>query len=245
MHRLLTLLLFAWMSITQAAPFHPAGRWEGQAQLSGQALPLTIDLARDAQGVWQGRITLPGRELAGAPLGDMKWQGQALSTTLSATLSAAFLVPPEPTPTLHLQWRNAQVASGTLSLNGLRAPVNLQRTGDAQIAPPPPPSLPIPDALLGRWVGRYELGGVPREVTLTLSRDAQGEGGGTLLIIGKRRNELKLDAVHLGPSLLRLEARGAGITVEGRWSPTAIDGHFEQGPFEAALPLRRPTGEGQ
>lgn len=239
------LALLALLSMQQAGAIaaspapSPAGRWEGEARLPGQSLPLVIDLARDAQGQWLGRVTLPGRAQAGVPLAAL----QLRASGLSATLSAAFLVPPEPAPLLQLQWKGAEQAQGTLALNGLTAPVQLRRSGEAQLAPSEAPSLPLPDALLGTWVGRYALGGVPREVTLTLARNAQGQGSGQLLIVGRRRSELTLDEVHLGPSLLRLQARAAGIVIEGRWSAEAIDGHFEQGPFEADLPLKRPAGD--
>ena len=221
----------------QAAP-DPSGRWEGEAQLSGQPLPVVVDLARSAQGGWQGRVTLPGRFVAGAPLAALKADGKSFE----ATFGAAFLVPPDPPPRLQLQWRGADLAQGSLALNGLQAPLQLRRSGPAQLAPAPAPSLPLDERLLGTWTGRYVLGGNPREVTLTLTRSPTGQGGGTLLIVGKRRTELKLDEVHLGASLLRLEAHSAGISIEGRWSPAAIDALFEQGPFEATLPLRRPTG---
>ena len=94
------------------------------------------------------------------------------------------------------------------------------------------------------------MGGYPREVTLTLANQANGLGGGELLIVGKRTTRLPLDRVHQGQSFLTLDASSAGIRVEGRWQPggtgpARFDGQFMQGPFEAALTLTRDTTGGR
>lgn len=231
-------LLFAGLALAPRlrAAADPSGRWEGEAELAGGSrMPIVIDLARDPQGIWIGRVTLPGRQVAGAPLGALQVQGDGLK----AQWPAAFLQAPDPPPTLKLRWQGSERAQGRIELAGLTAPLRMKRSGPAQITPPEPPSLPLDPALVGTWVGRYELGGVPRSVTLTLRREANGRGAGTLLIVGKRRTELVLDEVHLSGQRLRLQARAAGLSIEGGWSALGIEARLAQGPFEAALPLRR------
>jgi hypothetical protein len=125
-----------------------------------------------------------------------------------------------------------------LAIAGLQGRVLLHRSGDAQVDPAPA-STPIADTLVGAWSGRYELGGSERQVTLTLSRDAGGFGRAEMLIVGRRRTEVPFALVQQGPRFLSLSGNDFGIAVEGAWSAEAIDAVIEQGPFEAAMPLRR------
>lgn len=215
-----------------------AGRWEGEADLQGEPMPVVLDLARDGAGAWQGSITLPGRRVKGAPLMDLAVDARGARFTLAS----AFLAPTDPPPAMALQWRGTDRAEGSLTINGLRCRVSLRRRGDAQVDPAPS-STPLADVLLGTWVGRYELGGVERQVTLTLSRDAAGRGQAAMVIVGRRRTDVPFARVEQGPRFLALSGNDFGLSVEGPWSAEAIDAVIAQGPFESALPLRR-AGEG-
>jgi hypothetical protein len=230
---LIALGALALVGRVAAAP-HGAGRWEGQALVQGQALPLVVDLAPDAGGAWVGSITLPGRRVKGAPLAALQVDARGARFTLAA----AFLAPTEPAPEMVLRWRGGARADGELRIDGLVAPVSLHRSGDAQVDPAPR-STPIDDALLGTWSGRYQLGGAEREVTLTLARDDAGRAQASMVIVGRRRTELAFDLVQQGPRFLTLRGNPFGIVVEGAWSAQIIEATLEQGPFEAALPLRR------
>jgi hypothetical protein len=230
---LIALGALALVGRATAAP-SGAGRWEGQALVQGQVLPMVVDLAPDASGAWGGSITLPGRRVKGAPLAALQVDARGARFTLAA----AFLAPTEPAPEMVLHWRGDARADGELRIDGLVAPVSLHRSGDAQVDPAPR-STPIDDALLGTWRGRYELGGAEREVTLTLARDDAGRAQARMVIVGRRRTELAFDLVQQGPRFLTLRGNPFGIVVDGAWSAQSIDAMLEQGPFEAALPLRR------
>lgn len=224
-----------WASATANAAATPGqGRWEGHAVMAGSTLPLVLDLERVADGRWTGSVTLPGRGVKGAPLADLQVDARGARFSLGA----AFLSPSEPPPAATLRWRGRERASGTLTVNGVAAPLTLQRSGAAQVDRPLR-STPIDDALVGTWVGRYELGGHPRDVTLTLRRDAEGLGNGSLVIVGRRRTELALDRVRQVDAAVDLRAGSAGIGIEGRFDGASIDAQFQQGPFEAPLQLRR------
>lgn len=223
----------------QAAP-DMAGRWEGEARIPGGGLPMVVDLENST-----GSVTLPGRGVKGAPLADLKVDGDSLRFTLAA----AFAIPQASTPSAQLRWQIDGTLVGTFLQAGQEAPLSLRRTGAPQVDRPSPATAVSPD-LTGTWRGRYELGGYPREVTLTLANQANGLGGGELLIVGKRTTRLPLDRVHQGQSFLTLDASSAGIRVEGRWQPggtgpARFDGQFMQGPFEAALSLTRDTTGGR
>lgn len=217
----------------QAAP-DPSGRWEGAAEIPGAPLPLVVDLTRTPAGTLQGSVILPGRGVKGAPL-------QALASndaSLSFALATAFGVANESAPQVRLRWQADGSLAGEFLQAGLSAPLRLQRAGSPQVDLPVAPTA-LTSELLGRWVGRYELGGYPREVSLTLSNSAAGLGAGELVVVGKRRSELKIDHVVQGREFLTLKASAANYRIEGRPVADRIEGQVVQGPFEAPLVLRR------
>jgi len=130
--------------------------------------------------------------------------------------------------------------AGQLMQGGLTAPLVLRRSGVAQVDRPPVSSA-ITRTLEGTWVGRYELGGYPRDVTLTLSNGPTGSAQGTLRIVGRRTTELVVDLVRQNAQFIALAASAADFRIEGRWSEAGqtISGAMSQGPFEAPLVLRR------
>lgn len=221
----------------------PAGRWQGEARIPGAPMPVVLDLVLDqAPGSaqrWAGSITLPGRGVKGAVL-----ETVSVSTNgeVQANVGAAFGGPPMQQPTrITLRPAAGGRLEGEWQQAGHRAMLVLRRSGEAQVDSPPPRT-PLPPALAGVWRGRYELGGYPREVTLTLAPPATAEApAGELLIVGKRRTQLAIDRVAASERFVVLESSAAGIRLEGQWSGEAgtFDGLFFQGPFEAPLRLQR------
>lgn len=228
-------LAAACAAVAAAAP-DAAGRWEGVAELPSGPQRLVVDLDRDAQGRWRGSVVLPGRGVKGAPV-----EGLAVADgAVSFDLVGAFPGGEALQPRVSLAPQADGSLAGRFALGGQRAPVRLERTGPAQVDRPPVNST-LSAALAGRWTGRYELAGVPREVTLTLSNVAGGRGGGQLVIVGKRTTTLAVDEIVQGREYVALRASAADFRIEGRFAPEAgvIDGTMAQGPFEAPLVLRR------
>jgi hypothetical protein len=238
------------VSIGAGAATNPSGRWEGEARIPGAPQRVMLDLAPGPSGEWAASLTLPGRGVKGAPLDGLKVGADG---SVQADAANAFGGPPGELPTqlavrmlpdgrLEGEWRQA----------GHAATLALRRSGDAQVDAPPPRTA-LPAALAGTWRGRYELGGYPREVTLTLQATSRpSANAGELLIVGKRRSQLVIDRVNAGERFVTLEASAAGIRLEGRWDSAtgAFDGSFFQGPFEAPLTLQRDaasarSGSGQ
>ena len=213
-----------------------SGRWEGVADIPGRPLRLVVDLDRDGHGGWQGSATLPGRAVKGAPLDGLVVD----ACDVRFALTAAFPGGDTLQPTVALACQADGSLAGSFRLGGRSTVVALRRSGAAQVDRPPA-SGAISAALAGRWTGRYEIGGAPREVTLTLAnRDGEG-GGGQLVIVGKRTTTLVVDQVTQGREFVMLRASAADFRIEGRFSPDegVIDGGIAQGPFEAAIVLRR------
>jgi hypothetical protein len=218
----------------------PAGRWEGTADVPGLPQPLVIDLDRDAQGHWAGSAILPGRGVKGTAVDGLVVAGCDVRLGLTAAVPGGEKLQPR----LALACRPDGTLAGTFTLGGRSAAVSLHRSGPAQVDPPPTGNA-ITASLAGKWTGRYELGGYPREVTLTLANGAAGTGGGQLVIVGKRTTTLQVDQVVQGREYVTVRANSAGFTIEGRFTAQdgVIDGAVSQGPFEAAIVLHRQPGE--
>jgi len=236
----LVLLAAVFACAGARAGADPAGRWEGSADVPGQPLRLVIDLDRDAQGRWAGSAILPGRSVKGAPIDGLAVAGCAVHLGLAAAFPGGDALQPK----LALACQADGTLAGSFMLGGHSAAVRLHRSGPAQVDRPPAGS-PITAALAGKWTGRYELGGVPREVTLTLANGGGGAGGGQLVIVGKRTTTLQVDQVTQGREYVTVRASAANFVIEGRFAAQdgVIDGAVSQGPFEAAIVLHRQAGE--
>jgi hypothetical protein len=197
-----------------------------------------VDLARDG-GTWIGSVIVPGRGVKGATLNAL----QVDETGVRFGLDAAMRFAPEPAPRAVLRFAADGTLAGEFTQAGHRAALALQRSGPPQVDRPVTPT-PITAALPGQWRGRYELGGYPRQVTLTLQRTADGFGRGELVIVGKRTTTLPIDHIVQSDAFVTLRSTAADIRIEGRLADGAIDGQLVQGPFDAPLHLKRDAGSG-
>ncbi len=222
-------------AVASAAP-EPTGRWQGVADIPGAPMRLVVDITRDGARRWVGSVILPGRGVKGAPIEDL----EVSDSGLRLGLAAAFPGTPELAVEARVSWRSDGSLAGELRQGGHAAPLVLRRTGDAQVDLPDP-GTPVSAALAGTWVGRYELDGYPRDVTLKLANGANGIGSGELLVVGRRTTTLTVDRVVQGAEFIMLKASAADFRIEGRWSAAdgTIRGQMLQGPFEAPLVLRR------
>jgi hypothetical protein len=175
----------------------------------------------------------------GAPLRDL----QVAQDGVRALLGPAFPGQSVSPPAMVLATAPDGSLAGEFRMAGHAAPLVLRRTGNAQVDVPTPATA-ISPSLSGTWTGRYELGGVPRDVTLKIANDAKGLGVGELTIVGKRTTVLPIDRVVQGREFVSFEASDAGFRIEGRWATPdgSIQAQILYGPFEAALVLKRSTG---
>lgn len=229
-------MTLATAAAVAAAAGDPAGRWDGIAQVPGAPQRIVIDLDRGPDGAWIGSVTLPGRGVKGAPMVDLVVDAGGIR----AGLAPAFPFPIDPAPRLHLQPAADGTLAGRFEQGGHAASLSLARSGPPQVDRPTAGTAVLP-ALQGQWRGRYELGGVPREVTLHLANGSDGVARGSLRIVGRRTSELEVDHVAQGREYIVLQAQAAGLRIEGRFDAAAgrIDGGIVQGPFEAPLVLLR------
>ena len=71
MRAIVTVLLCLVASIPCIAADEISGRWQGQVQVPGRPLTLTVDLAKNASGAWIGSVIIPELNMNGTPLADI------------------------------------------------------------------------------------------------------------------------------------------------------------------------------
>lgn len=225
------------------------GRWEGVAAVRGAPMPVVLDVVLQG-GIPRAWVTLPGRGHKGLALPAELRAGGVLR--LDATPAFAQMGPPNPVPEMVL----APEAGGTqlrghFAQAGHQAPLQLVRTGAAQ--PERETSNdPVPDDLAGTWHGGYTIGSLPRQVTLVFTAAKGGgvagapdRGSARAVIVGRRTVEVPFDGIEIGRQAITLSNSAMQLTFELRRPPAAgangaeLTGVFSQGPFEAALQLRR------
>jgi hypothetical protein len=232
----------AWFPLGAAlAAADSSGRWEGTVEIPGAPMRVVVDLAPDGRGDWSGSIVLPGRGVKGAPLDALR----VTDAAISFGCRSAFAFPIEPEPAMTLARDADGTLDGTFVLGGHSAAVRLHRTGAPQVDRAETTAT-ISATLEGTWTGRYELGGYPRDVTVTLANRPPGAAGGQFVILGKRTSKLEIDQIVEGREYVTLRASAADFRIEGRFDADSgtIDGAMSQGPFEAPIVLKRQASGG-
>jgi len=94
-----------------------------------------------------------------------------------------------------------------------------------------------------QWRGEFELGGYPRQVTITLANHPGSAATATFVVVGKQVNDLPVDLVIEDGTVLRIESRATRVAFEGHLidNDEALSGTIEVASMERALVLRRST----
>ena len=217
---------------TTAAEVAPAlnGRWSGTIEIPGREVTVIVDLAHDQK--WSGSATLPGLNVKGAPLTDIKTEGADLSFGIQALIGPG-VEPPKIKARL-----TDQKLVGDFIQAGNTARLVLEKTGPPQVEEVPH-STAIAKEFEGEWNGGYELLGAPRKVTLKLQNHASQPASAEWVIVGRKVNNLAVDRITQQGNFITVECGAFGISYEGRLQNGEIHGTVLQGPIEVDLVMRR------
>jgi len=224
------LLFLASALFAQTAD--PNGRWEGAVQIPGMEQRLIIDLARAADGKWNGSAILPGLGVKGASLADVSIKGADVSFSVKGALG-------NPKVTGHLVANDS--LTGEFTQSGNTAPFSLQKTGPPQVELPRP-ATPVTKPLEGEWRGNLDLAGNPLRAKLTLTPGTAGTTA-QFIVGNKKDTNLPVSFVTQEGVWLTVEVREFGISYEGRFHPdkNEIEGVFVQSGLEFPLVFHRPS----
>jgi hypothetical protein len=226
-----SLLICAPPTALRAQSADPSGHWEGSVEIPGRTLPFEIDLAKDAKGALMG--TLSGTDVRNLPLTRVAVTGR--SVTLQASSDQ---------PYNGELSADGKTMSGTVILSGYSLPLELTRTGDARIEPPPT-SAPVTKAFEGTWEGTLNAGRGPLRLVLTITN--QPNGRATAHVISLDEGGLLI------PVVITQNASGVSYVatvVPSSWAGrlsadgTELAGTFTQGFASLPLIFRRGSTRG-
>ena len=205
-----------------------SGRWEGTARVPDDELTVVVDLAQE-NGAWVGSIIIPGLDLKGTPLTDIKVQSPdinfAVKGPLGIRMNLRLLAPPE------------NKLAGNFEQAGNRAPATLSKTGPPQVEYPPR-STPVAKELEGEWKGDYEMLGYTRHVSIKFTNHPDGATA-DFVIVGRKHNVLPVDLVTEEGDLVTVDSHEMGFSFEGRLRDGKLTGAIRQAAMETPLVLAR------
>ena len=233
------IALLSWLPALGVAAPTPEGRWQGTVQIPGRELRVVVDLRETSAGVWTGSITLPGLGVKGGALSNIVVNGAEVAFDVAHALGS----PTQRPPSFRAHLDSADAMTGRMRQGGNEAHFALARTGPAQVEVPPR-STPVSRALEGQWNGEFELGGYPRQVTISIENHGDAGATAQFAIVGKQNNVLPVELVIQDGAFLRIESPTTQINFEARLAEDGgeLRGILELGPTELPLTLRRGAG---
>jgi hypothetical protein len=204
-----------------------SGRWEGTTHIPGDDLTVIVDLAQE-NGAWVGSMIIPGLDVKGAPLTDIKVKPPDVSFSVKGTLGIQ----------LKLQLDGNGKMTGNFEQAGNRAPTTLQRTGPPELEQPAR-NTPVAKELEGEWKGDYEMLGYTRHVSIKFTNRGPNGAAAEFVIVGRKHNNLPVDLVTQEGDLVTVDSHGIGFSFEGRLRNGKLTGVIRQGAAETPLVLER------
>jgi len=204
-----------------------SGRWEGAARIPGNELNVIVDLAQQ-NGAWVGSIIIPGLDVKGTPLTDIKVQSPDVKFTVKGPLGIQM--------NLRLLDANNKLA-GDFEQAGNRAPATLQKTGPPQVEYPLR-STSVAKELEGEWKGDYEMLGYTRHVSIKFANHPDGATA-DFVVVGRKHNVLPVDLVTQEGDLVTVDSHEMGFNFEGRLRNGKLTGAIRQAAIETPLVLVR------
>jgi hypothetical protein len=233
--RSLAIIFFASAALSHAAE-NASGRWEGSAQIPGLELKLIVDLSEDASKGWIGSIIVPGFGVKGAQLVDLHVRSSDLAFAIKGALGNERAGKAE----LKAHLTGDGHLAGDFTQGGNSAPFVLEKTGPAQVDPPPR-NTAVSKELEGEWKGDYEMMGYARHATMKFANRGAEGAAVEFVVVGKKVNNVPVSLVTQDGDFVTVKSDDFGITFEGRFVKEAgeIKGTLSQGSMEAPLLLRR------
>jgi len=224
--RLVAIVVLA-TAVASRAEEAISSRWEGTAHIPGDDLTVIVDLAQE-NGAWIGSMIIPGLDVKGTPLTDIKVNSPDISFSVKGTLGIQ----------LKLQLDGNGKMTGNFEQAGNRAPTTLQRTGPPQVEQPPR-NTPVAKELEGEWKGDYEMLGYTRHVSIKFTNRGPNGAAAEFVIVGRKHNNLPVDLVTQEGDLVTVDSHDIGFSFEGRLRNGKLTGVIRQGAAETPLVLER------
>jgi hypothetical protein len=230
MIRFTCAVLLTSLSLLGQSAATPAGHWEGTIDLRQKQVRVSVDLDRNAEGKWAGRVGFPdvgggASALTSVIVKDATVSLQSMEALcgLDGTMSADG-------STIKGEFLSAQLRS-------VPVPMQLKRTS----APPSAPAAGnsrIAAEAQGTWEGSFRIlktweGGDPPEGTtiqlrIRLAGTESGATGGARGVFPNQNNELPVTAIVQSGDRLQFEIKAAGAVYKARLKGGELTGEWSQ-----------------
>jgi hypothetical protein len=208
-----------------------SGHWEGTVTLPNFELPLAIDIARGEPGRFVGTLTNNAEGIAGLPLKTVTLDGRSVQFVIASGSGSQ-----EYNGVL---MSDGRTISGAFNVNGISAPIDFTRTGDAKIEHPS--SAPIAKTLEGAWAGTLDVRGKAMRLVITLTNHADGTSTGTAVNLDGGEVPIPISRIAQQGSEVTLEIKVVSGSFVGSLNAdnTEIAGTWSEKTFSAPMKLRR------
>jgi hypothetical protein len=213
---------------TTPAQSDAAGRWEGQIDVPGNPIGISIDLARRRDGSWQGTFDVPSQGAKEMPLVNLEIANAAVNFGMAG-------VPGYPLFKGRLS-PDGKTIAGDFSQAGQSLTFKLERKGAAK--PAAETSEAVPEAiksLSGLWSGTLDVGAQQLRLVIKLAPPAG------LLDSVDQSVWIPVDSIAREGQTIKLEMKVIGGFFDGKLSAdgATIEGTWSQSGGNFPLTLKR------
>ena len=232
---LAALLLSSVPALRAQNAVDPSGHWEGKMKVPGKEIAVEVDIARNTKGELGGTISMPDEHARGLPLAKVAVEGRSIS-----------LFAREDQPINGVLSDDGKSISGTVALGGHSIPITMTRTGDPRIEPPARIAA-IGTDLEGTWNATLDAGGKPLRLVLTMANQPDGTATASMVNVDEGKLRIPVSAITRAATKLTLDFASIDGSYAGTLSEDGMElaGTFREGPVALPLTFRRAAAEGK
>ena len=226
----ISALLLSFAPVQAQPTADPSGHWEGAIQAPDRSVDVAVDLTRLAQGEFSGTISIPEQGVKGLPFRKVTMEGRQL--TFEARTDQPFA---------GRMSADGKSIEGNLSVMGYSVPMNLTRTGPAQIGALEK-NAPIREELEGTWKGTLSLAGDQFRIVLTMANQSDGTARATAIDVDEGGLQVPV-AISEADSRVALQFKALGASFNGTLNVAAneMNGTYQHGEITAPLTFHRES----
>jgi hypothetical protein len=206
-----------------------SGHWEGNIDVPGQPLAISVELSPTAGGAWRGAISIPAQNVSAFPLSDITVKDADVGFAMKG-------VPGDPTFTGKVAGEPRTI-SGQMTQGGMSMPFTLTWKGEAKIEAPPK-STKVTSDFEGTWEGTLSAGGNQLRLIVKLANEGEAARG-TMVSLDQGDGEIPITQIIQAGSKLTLVVGPISGRYEGELKAGEIEGTWTQGPQSFPLVFKR------
>ncbi|HEY1304842.1 MAG TPA: hypothetical protein VGF24_14870 [Vicinamibacterales bacterium] len=235
MTRRLGLMVFASLAFALPAraqtTVDPSGHWEGTVDLPNFKLPLAIDIAKGQGSDFTGTLTNTTQGIHGLPLKSVTIDGRLVQFVIASGSGREEFN--------GVLTADGKTISGSFLVNGLSAPIEFARTGEAVIDHPS--SAAIGKEFEGTWNGVLDVNGKSMRFVMTVVNHANGTSTGSVMNLDGGGVEVPVSAIAQKASSLTVEIKAVSGSYTGTLSPdgSTLTGTWTEPSLSAAVTFTR------